>query len=360
MKRYHLNIIIIPLLLASFSCRELYEPETDPMDDVVIVDGLVTDQPGSSVIKLRYYRRFLNVWEHPLPGATVHVSDDQGNIFPFYENNPLKPGHYFPEDSFAGVEGRSYVLHIETYTREVYESDPQILLPALEIDSLYAFRTTREFLLKDNFGNYRRFNIAGNEVFVDMRSDDDIILRYRIEPELLLLYTYNEFIEGPPPSANIYYRWKKFEITDAVTLNIRRFQEGLEEVTSHNLCFLPTGRSYYELESMEAIHRMILILKYYTLNRHGFMFHEEVHKQLTSGNKLFDPVVSQLPVSIRCTSDPGKPVAGFFEVSSLRSETQMLTDRYHDNILEFTRIQDIQNIPDQGSFMNFKPWFWQD
>ncbi|MFO7923589.1 MAG: DUF4249 family protein [Bacteroidales bacterium] len=353
MKQSIYYIISAVVIFVVSSCKEIYHPETDPMEDVISVDGLVTDRPGMSAIKLNHQSKEDSCMVS-LGNATVYVTDNEGNIFPFTDNDPMKPGHYFPSSPFTGVTGRSYTLHIETPGNEVYESEPQTIVSAAKLEELIPVNVIKDFMLKDHSGRYYRQKIPGLEVYADMRGKDEDILRFRIEPTLLLLYNYYEFIG---PDVNVYYRWKKIRLTDTEEINLHRFEEGFSRVM-HNLCFLPGNKTHYQLSNEEHIYKKILIIRYYTMNNEAYRFHAEVFKQINSDNKLFDPIVSQLPSNIRCTSHPGKPAAGFFEASSTRTETYMLIERLQDDILEFSKIMNLDNVSLRGSLKNEKPWFW--
>lgn len=345
-----------------FSCKEVYNPEVDSMDNVMIVDGIITDQPGRNVIKLNYYQ---NHGEYPLSDATVYVTDDAENVFLFSDNDPQGPGHYYPSESFAGIPGRIYTLHVETIDGERYESEPQSLLPVASIEDVRGQYSVREHVHRSYYGRYYRQEVPGIEVLVDFSTKEEDILRFRIEPTLLLLYTRDEteeedeeFEEDEPIEAQIFYGWEKFSLTDEANLNIHIFDEGFSDVKDHVMCFLPFSKYLYNLKWDEVIHKKILIIRYYTLNSDAHRFYGEAYKQVISEDKLFAPVVSQLPTNIRNISNPNKPVAGFFEASSTQSETYVLFEMPERDILTFNRTWDLEYLPDNGEYLNEIPYFW--
>lgn len=349
-------MVISAIIITLFSCRELYYPEVEGMENVIIVDGFVTDQSGTSSIKLSV-NSDTEDRVVALRNAMVYISDDQGNITPFHDISHIRPGHYHPGSYFTGITGRNYTLHIETQEGDIYESSPQKMVPAATVDSVYPRHAIKEYLYTDHRGNNVRQRVPGIEVFTALSSEDGNILRFRIEPALLLLYNFYHF---RLPDVDVYYRWKKISLTDAPQINMHPFEGGYESVKDHLISFLPGNNLHYDLSREEPIHRKIIIIRYFTLNHDAYRFHFEAYKQIHSENKLFDPVVSQLPTNIRCTSDPGKPVIGFFEASSTATESYMLVVKSYDNIFEFIRIADMENVPDSGSSLNRKPDFWQD
>jgi hypothetical protein len=353
-KYFWLPALIMLLLVPLSSCRELYDPETDSMDNVLIVDGLVTDEPGMSYIKL-YYNK--NSSLELLRNANVYLSDNHGSITPFHFSGS---GKYLPHATFAGEAGRTYILNIGTEDEIIYQSDPQLILPSATLDSVYPKHAHKDYLFPDSYGNYIRRREAGFEVYADLAGENGSPLRFRVAPTLLLLYNWTEILDGLPPPVIIHYRWKKTKLSNLPDINLDRFDDGLEKINIHLISFIPSGKYNYQLEQEEHINKYIIIIRYYTLNNESYRFHEKAYRQVTSENKLFDPVASQLPTNIKCTSNPGLAVAGFFEASSTRTETYMLNYYLAGNIFHFTRIDDMENIPVSGSLKNQRPPFWQD
>jgi hypothetical protein len=348
-----LPALIMLLMVSLLSCRELYDPETDSMENVLVVDGLVTDEPGMSYIRL-YHNK--NSILDPQNNATVYLSDDNGTIIPFHRSGS---GQYIPIGTFAGEAGKNYILHIETED-EIYQSDPQLILPAATIDSVYPEHAHKDYLFPDDYGNYVRRREPGFEVYADLVGETDSPIRFRIAPTLLLLYTWTEILEGQPPPVIIHYRWKKTKLSNAPDLNLDRFNDGHDYIKNHLVSFIPSGKFNYQLEQEEHINKYIIIIRYFTLNNEAYRFHEKAYRQVNSENKLFDPIASQLPSNIKCISNSAMVVSGFFEASSTRTETYMLNYYKAGNIFHFTRIASMENIPASGSLKNQKPSFWKD
>jgi hypothetical protein len=352
-KYFWLPALLLSMLVYLSSCRELYDPETDSMENVLIVDGLVTDEPGRNYIKL-YYNK--NSRLDPLSNATVYLSDDHGLIVPFHHSGS---GQFLPHEAFAGEAGKNYTLNIETED-EIYQSGPQLILPAASLDSVYPKHAHKDYLFPDSYGNYIRRREAGFEVYADMAGETGHPLRFRIAPTLLLLYNWTEILEGQPPPVIIHYRWKKTKLTNTPEINLDRFEDGHENIKSHLVSFIPSGKFNYQLEQEEHINKYIIIIRYYTLNNEAHSFYEKAYRQVTSENKLFDPIASQLPTNIKCINNPGMAVSGFFEASSTRTETYMLNYYKAGNIFHFSNIDNMENIPASGSLENQRPPFWQD
>jgi hypothetical protein len=352
--RSHLWLIIVMLLWAG-SCREPYFPEVEELRYTLIAEALLTDQEGHSYVILSYYYPGTRDPWLAIQYARVHVKDDHGNMIEFRHE---RPGRYIPlSPGFKGVTGRSYTLHIDIPNEGVYESEPQEILPPARIDEIHARPVVRQALVEDFSGRPQRTWMQGKDILIGMSHETEDVLKLRMEPQLLLLYSWNE-VAGPV--ANIHYRWKKVRPAFINPLNVHKSGQESAAFHDHVLCFLHDEKRHYMIGSVEHIQNYIMIIRYYTLNHESYRFHVEAEKQLSSKNRLFDPLPGKLPGNIFCTSHPGRPVAGFFEASSTRSESFLMGDRNPDFSFDFTRIEDMDQVPESGSSMNVKPPFWID
>jgi hypothetical protein len=124
------------LLLVMGACVERLDLPVISNTPALVVDGLLTDQPGPHVVSL-YLSSKPNI---DLPqvvrvkGATISISDNLGNVESLIEN---ADGHYQTSASFQGVVGRSYQLTVTTSDGKKYESDIQQMSPAGTIEDMY-------------------------------------------------------------------------------------------------------------------------------------------------------------------------------------------------------------------------------
>jgi hypothetical protein len=107
------KIKLISLLLLLSSCVTQFIPKVNEDKELLVVEGLITDQPDTNTIKLsRSLPLGTRGVSNPVKGCTVTISDDLGNIFDFTETSP---GTYITDPSiFQGAVGRFYTLHIKT------------------------------------------------------------------------------------------------------------------------------------------------------------------------------------------------------------------------------------------------------
>jgi Domain of unknown function (DUF4249) len=104
----------------------------------LVVDGMITDEPGPYTIKLSRStspEKFFLKFAKPVEGAKITLVDDIGTSEVLTEN---QPGIYQTKaDVMQGVIGRSYSIKIETKDGNVYQSTPDTMKPVGDLDSLY-------------------------------------------------------------------------------------------------------------------------------------------------------------------------------------------------------------------------------
>ena len=107
---------IIKILLFVFltGCITEFVPETKEEKELLVVEGLITDQPGINTVKLSKSMPFGKKSEaKPLSGCIVSISDNEGNWYWLNEN---APGNYISDS--ASFRGRARVsLYFAHYCR---------------------------------------------------------------------------------------------------------------------------------------------------------------------------------------------------------------------------------------------------
>ena len=99
-----------------FSCEDVVHPTLESAVPVLVVDAWITNQPGPQLIKLNQSQGYFdNTLPTGLSGAVVNVTDDQGKIYAFNEDDK-NAGNYLwkpiASEVFGSV-GRKYKLSIQ-------------------------------------------------------------------------------------------------------------------------------------------------------------------------------------------------------------------------------------------------------
>ena len=96
--RSKIYITISFILLIISGCITPFLPETDEDPNLVVVEGLITDQPEVNMVKLsRSMPLGKTATLRPLKGCIVSITDDLGNRFYLNESNTA--GTYLTDPS---------------------------------------------------------------------------------------------------------------------------------------------------------------------------------------------------------------------------------------------------------------------
>ncbi|MGV3641810.1 MAG: DUF4249 domain-containing protein, partial [Adhaeribacter sp.] len=161
-----LNRLLLCLPFLASACIEPLDLRPQPGDKLLVVDGLVTNEAGPYTVRLSRtapYSAYSEPWNTAERGAVVTITDDQGQVEKLSETSP---GIYQTSgQGLQGQVGRSYTLHISTKAGKTYQSQPQLLAPVSDIDSLYT--EVRQQKILNSAGNEQLVHVV--EVFVDTR-----------------------------------------------------------------------------------------------------------------------------------------------------------------------------------------------
>lgn len=327
------KICIIAIVLTT-SCYEVYEPEIDKGQNVLVVNGLITNKTETYHIILSIADPY-NSTENTVPseGAGIYVTDDQQNMYPFHEVNK---GDYASDSLlFTGQPGRKYQLHIITSDGIEYESSPQHLLPEVNPGKVYSEFDTQIILDKKTGMKTVKH---GADIFADIPNDSDTKPQFRFTSNLVKQYFYDIrlLLSWDNMLSFNYYCWLTENSNTNINLTGVDYSINSSVINRHLVCFLDNNFTvhapYYNLKLNMAdttaiknasgyrdyeIHHRILYLNLYTLNNDTYLYYRSLDAQIQSEGKLFDPMAAQLTGNIKCISDPGKIALGFFEASSV-------------------------------------------
>lgn len=333
MKPILIAILVFYSLLVS--CYKPYEPGIEANDTILVVDGLITNKTAVYHVNLSYASPFdSRVSGKAERSATVYVTDDKGNIYPFANAGR---GEYISDSlQFTGQPGRSYTLYIETVDGEIYMSDPQQICREYQPDTIYTELNYIETL--------SRFNtliktVQGANILVDIKTLSDTLPRFRFSSQFVLLYYYSLLIPPPyfdPPEYS-FYCWRTDDLNPDINLAHNEYSKYASTIEKHTLYFIddqiyvkgdvynkgPRQPDFSFMAIATGSHQIypisqrILYIDQYSLNDAAYLYYKRMDEQLRGEGKLFDPIAVQLIGNIKCTTNADKKVLGFFEASSV-------------------------------------------
>src|ERR1035437_7422428 len=341
--------LFISVLSICMSCKKVYNPDINPPQDVLVVDGIITNEIKTYWIRLTMSSAF----DNPSSGykfvtsAKLSISDNLGNN---YKVTEYKNGMYFTDSTeLVGIPGRIYTLHIETEDGNIYESSPQEMMASASEDTVYAENTIKTVLVPDAYGQYNQITTAGIDLLTDINPNGDILPRFRFKSSITTESSYSKI--GIFLTIN-YYWWETRSGDDLVNLTGEKYTTASTNIQGHVISFIPT--EYNVLQSIEdttisayVINRIIKVSKY-RLNNEAYQYYKNINLLLSATGKIFDPIATQFKGNIICINNPQKLALGFFETSSVK--TEIFTSRPGE-----TKVYQIQKFspPSSNGFLMY-------
>lgn len=314
MKKYvlpSLYLLVISLLLAN--CIKEIDFQTDTLSDELVVSGFLSDQPGYQIVRLTRPGNYNRKVFVAVDGATVHVRDDQGQIYTYVQNLvPYDTGVYYCNTINAQV-GLTYTLEITLPNGIQYTSTPQTMLEPLPIDSVTASGGYEQFTTSAQSAVYER----GCEVFANTTVPANTNNRY-LRWEAESTHIFDELLKFYNPFGSI----KQCFITNNASSPL---------VAIADPSLLSAGAPMVTKCGWRRIdnafdHRICFTVYQHTLNKEAYDYWFRVGQLLNIDGTIFDPPPGVVKGNIRNLNDPSKPVRGFFEVSSVTLARKYLTN----------------------------------
>ncbi len=302
------NLFALFFLLIA-GCITQFIPETDENQELIVVEGLITNRPGQNTIKLS---KSLPIGKssvkNPLKGCKVTITDDVGNSFMLSES---KAGIYMTDSAaFTGVIGRKYILHIQTNNATSnhysYESVATEMKPVPPIDSLY----------------YEKVIIA--------EAGEDTQLKEGCQ---IYLNTHDQENQCK------FYRWSfsetwKFILPYFVPNRICWITNNSDVINIKNTSVLAEDRidryplNYISNETDRLALRYSILVNQYSLNEDEFNYWEKLKNVTENVGSLYDITPSSIQGNINCIEAPAEKVLGYFSVSSVTSKRIFIDETF--------------------------------
>lgn len=128
-------LIWIVFSLGCVSCVEPYEPELNEPQEMMVINGVITDLPGEHTVEISRSAPYNTTAYQPVSGCMVAVEDGLGEIHTYRE---MEPGIYHADlpATFLAV-GNCYSVRVVTPEGSSYRSDYDTLLACPPVDSVY-------------------------------------------------------------------------------------------------------------------------------------------------------------------------------------------------------------------------------
>lgn len=301
-----IRLIILFLLFSVFkSCIVPYIPEPPENDELLVVEGLISDQHEVNTIKLS---KSLPLWKNqnakPLKGCKVWITDDLGQIDSLKETFV---GTYITDSAtFQGIIGRKYTLHIITnaaYGNLKYESFPMELKPVPPIDRIY---------YEKKVYMYDPRPVEGCQIYLDTHDPANSCNFYR--------WKYSETWEFHLPF-NVKYKvcWLSGNSNEIFIKNTSALAE--DRIIGFPLNSIPNP-----IDKLSV--KYSILVKQYSLNEDEYLYWERLKNTLDQVGGLYDLIPAIIPNNIYCVENPNEKILGYFSVSAVSSRRAFIKDNF--------------------------------
>ena len=312
------KLLVFPISLLGFfciSCVEEFNARVENIENLLVVDALITDEFKQHHVELTRVFAFGN--DEPLveSGALVRVLDDTGLANLFEER---EPGVYSSQNAFAAEQGKSYQLHITTADGKDYRSTQVILPKAFPVGAMSAKPVSNEN------------GDQGVGIFLDNSSNgaDPTFFRYEFEETYKIIaprweaFRFQVVRNAPcfeDPFVVEIVTWEDERRTCFGTAKSQRLIQNtsVELEGSANTNF----RLHFLAQDNYIIsHRYSINVRQYAQTQDAYSFYERLG-DFSSFPDIFSQVQPGfLEGNITQESNPDEMVLGYFEVASVSEE----------------------------------------
>jgi hypothetical protein len=316
--KYLKLIILFFIILTLSGCITQFIPETDEDQDLLVVEGLITDQPEVNTVKVsRSIPLGLKNTAKPVKGCIVTIIDDSGRSYILTEK---ASGTYVTDPAkFRGVIGRKYKLKVFLNNKGIYnytyESLSMELKPVPPIDNVYYEKT----VIRPKVDGIQ--GVDGCQIYVETHDPSAKTRFYR--------WDFNETWEFRLPFSKPVNHtcWIS---TNGNAINVKSTAILAEDrIKRYPLHFIAS-----ETDRLKV--RYSILVNQYSLNEDEFGYWEKLQNITQEVGSLYDITPAAVPSNIYCVDNPAEKVLGFFSVSSKTSKRLFIKDYFSGIINLYT------------------------
>ncbi|MEJ2594354.1 MAG: DUF4249 domain-containing protein [bacterium] len=312
-----INILLLFTIIMAGSCREPYWPELKDYEDLLVVDGLITDNPGPYEVKLSYSTTVQNPYLVPFKGATVTIVDNEG-----FSETLTETGEGVYTTDPAGIQGKvgqSYRVIITTPGGTTYASPFQEIKPPVGIADIY---TEEQTIQTEN--DY--YPLYGLQFYLDTEAapqDTNYLTwriygdyKYRVDYLIRFVYDRRQLTVFPNPDS-LYVCYGHEKITDIIAMKT-------DNLVEPRLSRLPL--TFVNTETKKLSIRYSLLVKQLSLTQDAYHFYSDLAEMNTQEGALYNTQPFQVRGNVENLDDPDEIVLGYFLAAGM-VEKRIFVDR---------------------------------
>ncbi len=303
------NLLILALAFWTMtSCVDEYWPDINKYENLLVVDGLLTNDDEPVVVKLSLSSSINSNSITPLTGAELRLSTLLGSSFLYFAET--EPGTYqLIDSSYRGQINQFYQLHITLPNGKQYASDLCQLAPPAPIDSVYGLPEIKEV------SGYSH-NLEGIQFYINNHNDAADTSYYLWRCDQTYEYTATFTLD---------YIWQGYYITVSNPDTLRRcwrtkqvselLTYTTKNLNSQVLTHIPLN--FASTESKMLSIRYSLLVKQLSISEAAFNFWDALRQQNIEQGNLYARQPIQIRGNVHNLDDADEPVLGYFTVAGM-------------------------------------------
>jgi len=312
----NIKLSLILFIVLVYSCIEPLDSNfKGDRPTGLVVDGLITNEPGPYVVYLSRTSEYNSTSENTVGvvGAIVTISDDMGNSEILTET--YFPGIYKTDpNGIRGVTSRNYKLEIETAEGEQYESNPELLGSVSDIEAVYYERQEFQEIAEDNTVS----TFEGFQIFIDTKDPSDhknyymwsCTGTYEIHTQPWNFFDIKRRVIDPKDCCAVCWINERFSninvLDDRVFAGTSLQKKPVSFIRIRNSDRTRHFRGKYHVEVNQL-----------SLTKEAYRYWSSIEEQISSTGSIFEPAPGIITGNIRNINDPEEAVFGFFGASSV-------------------------------------------
>lgn len=308
-----LYIIAIIICIGIIKCTKPYNHEISEFDDVLVVQGLLTNDEGPYSVYLSKTISLNSNSVINVEDAMVTIIDQLGNVEVL---NGMGAGHYITSAEFQTQPGYEYQLSVVTSDNLEYLSEPVKIIQGPIIDSLYIeFKEEYDFTTNNYLkGISIKLNTA------EWENEKNLYFKWDYEETWSLEQKWNgfEFIRDVTPFED-YYGGE----SDRICWNIDYSNDIiLEQATNYSSNKVIGKEIIYLNELNHKPHfGYSILVKQFIINESVYQFWNFLKENNIENGSVFDNIPYNAKSNIECINKDVK-VYGYFD-AAFKSEKRL-------------------------------------
>ncbi len=311
-------IAIIFIVILTGRCEVVYEPEgLDNNKKIVVINGNLDDYAKKVVVTAEYASQFDQGIYEGIKNAQVYLNASDGIKYRLYADT-LQPFKYLLDISTIEISNdKKYHISLTTSNGEVFESE-QVQFPGrFTVNDFDATIGTKDVVTLTSPGTFTTNTLKGLHVDVSVNSTDIYSRYFVFKSSVVAQSTYTTSRPGMPfPTTHRCVKYTSLSTTPKIESSV--INNGMHSLLDYNLGFLAFLRDYStydDYNSPRTTYGWIVILDIYSVSDFTYNYNKKIESQLTSSEKIFDPVPSQIKGNMYCVTNPDQVTLGLFDMS---------------------------------------------